>query len=546
MIDLIQHAIRVLKRTPWLSVMWILGAISILFSAIYFVAGAEKAVDLAFADETAYMSRGLSIPQTGLPPAASSSGYSMWYLILSNITDNPVDLFYFNYKLLTVLIPFLLFAVLWRSGVQIFPAYFLSIWALVAYANFAIQPKVTHFATALILVTLLLASLPNSLCASLAVAAIGSLITSYVRPEFFSLFLLLALACIGCIFLRKENRRLRLLLLVGVPVISILFLSILGFPAFVNDEGRSMCAFGQQFAIRWVVDAKSSLDPALDWQEIISINFGGAESIGDALRTNPSAFFIHISRNILELPQFFWRLISGHFPLFKDFVLADSETGIVIAFFVAMGGVFAWPSLRSLSKRLKLHYRIIILGILFTATALLPSIIMYPRSHYMIIPTCLVFFLVGFLLCGEQWRTSAPTVSVLSACIIMASPFLILPIKRSVNPHIMRPNLATVLAIRSLNISKPVYLLDAEGGYNIYSGKNFTRVSHHHKKKSFNVFMNKKGINAIVVSRGLMYRYSKDPEWREFLQQYPKRGFIRKDISNSGRILLIHRNLISR
>jgi hypothetical protein len=539
----------VTSRVPLSGLVWLLGGVLLFITGWCFVAGAECAVDLAFADEVSYMSLGLNIARDGLPSAANSVFYSVWYLMLHACsgTDH-VGLFYLNYLGLTVLIPVLLYLVLLRVGARFLVAFLSSVWVLIALANFAIQPKVTHFAAALVLFTLFLSSMPRSTQAGLAIAALGALLVSYVRPEFFLLFLVLGLTCIGWSvreWLRVRSFRccwaaVAVLLVAGIAFV------LLGLPAFGDDDGRSMCAFGQHFGIRWVVEARSPLNPAVDWKAIVAQNFGDAESIGAAARANPRAFFLHLIANLRDLPRFWWRLAWGHYPL--------SRSGGAADVWMALGGVgcmaalFLWPSLQSIRARFRRSGRTICIAVGFLVLGVLPSVIMYPRPHYMILPTVLMAIIITFCLCGEQWASIRTSITVLSFCAALAVPFLVTPIRASINPRAVRPNFSTVECIKSFGVSKPVALLDAEGGYEFYSGDLFSRVSHYKKDVPFETFMADNVINGIVVSAGLMrdVRYVKDPEWQKFLREYPSRGFVRKDVPGVGRSVLIHRAALGR
>ena len=64
----------------------------------------ESVLDIALYDETSYLYRGLLIPN-GFPSAEAAPLYALWYYLLSLLQHDAIDLYFLNYKLMTVLPP---------------------------------------------------------------------------------------------------------------------------------------------------------------------------------------------------------------------------------------------------------------------------------------------------------------------------------------------------------------------------------------------------------------------------------------------------------
>ena len=89
-------------------------------------------------------------------------------------------------------------------------------------------------------------------------------------------------------------------------------------------------------------------------------------------------------------------------------------------------------------------------------------------------------------------------------------------------------------------------MLDAEGGFNIYAGDNYSKVVEFNKNLPFEQFIQEKKLNMIVESALLRKEpsFKHDPEWHAFLENYSKAGFERLSIPHTDRILFVHKSLL--
>ncbi len=536
------------KVAPWEGIAWVFGGIALFAVSLRYFHGAERAVDIALSDETFYMARGLWIMRDGMPLASMAPFYSLWYYLLSLcVRGDAASLFYLNYMSLTILLPILLYLVLWRVGVRFLAAFMLSSWLLVCYVNFPIQPKVTHWAAAVTLATLFFSSLASPSITGWGVGAVGALLVSYIRPEFFILFLFLSVVCLClCVYQRRELRGRRLRGIIGCVLISGIILGCIGRPAFKDDAGRGIWAFSQYFGMRWVPRTGSHLNPATDWKKIRDINFGPVNTFFGAVRANPSAVINHVTINVCEFPGAWWRLVCRHLPLFRGGLFGDVEGGVIGWILTILAVLFVLPSLLSVRARSVRYGRTVLLAGLFLGPALLSSLLMYPVPHFMGVTTVTLFLLAGFILCGDQWKWGGGYTLTLSVMCVLFVCFFATPLSRSIHPQMQRPNFAVIQFIKKFDIKEPVNLLEGVGGFHIYLGENFRMVSHFRKDEPFRSYASKNDINAIVLDRNVMQcrQYAQDPEWQDFLKNYQKGGFVGMDIPDSGRALLIKREFL--
>ncbi|HOT74731.1 MAG TPA: hypothetical protein PK467_03005 [Candidatus Wallbacteria bacterium] len=97
-----------------------------------------------------------------------------------------------------------------------------------------------------------------------------------------------------------------------------------------------------------------------------------------------------------------------------------------------------------------------------------------------------------------------------------------------------------------MKITGHVNMLEAEGGYYIYIGDNFNWVSPDKKNINFNLFIENEKINMIVVSDQLSMdrRFRDDKQWRAFVKNCAKEGFVKFKISSSDKTIIVKSDLI--
>jgi hypothetical protein len=97
-----------------------------------------------------------------------------------------------------------------------------------------------------------------------------------------------------------------------------------------------------------------------------------------------------------------------------------------------------------------------------------------------------------------------------------------------------------------MHISKPVNILEAEGGFDIYMGDNFVRIGESEKSVGFLEFLKTRKVGMVVVTRLLAtdVRFKRDPEWQGFLQKYEDFGFVRVPVPDSETQVIVRKDLL--
>jgi hypothetical protein len=522
--------------------------IDLVFFAILLLAGwkysfgLENWLDIGLADESAYLFRGASAWRDGLPSAENAPLYALWYLFLAWLEPNRVALYYLNYTLLTFLPPLALYVLLRRYAVTPLISLATAFFLLISAANFLTWPKVNHLALLLIFCVLIGMSFLRCPVRRFTIAAGSALLCAYIRPEFFLAFIILLIAVLGATLLDLKRRQFHNLTFVLVMLISLGALLLWwGIP--VGSGNRSFVAFGQHFALNWLTWTSSDLSPWTDWQAIIAQNFGNSRSAWEAIRSNPVLFIEHVVFNMQRIPRLLINAFFVHPALLLPESLRRYETYVLIVAVIIYLGT-TWRNWIAYCKGGYKTYgcELVIYGC-YILPALLASVVIFPRQHYMLTWAVLVGTLLAISIFHKNTQRVEFSLPHLIAGLLVIA---ITPSASSFFNSQLQPNKATIQFIASLDIEQQVQLLEAEGGYHYYLSDNFERVVQYEKEDHFGAFYDEYDINMIVLSEGLQRdsRFRDDQEWHTFLNTYPEMGYTMIEIPKTNRQLLLDQDLL--
>ncbi|MEX1015061.1 MAG: hypothetical protein WDZ80_07960, partial [Candidatus Paceibacterota bacterium] len=439
----------------------------LLFSGWKYTYGLKDFLDIYLYDESYYLYTGVKLTSLGLPVADGGLFYSIWYYSLSLLQPDNIELYYLNFTIITILSPILLYLVLRRYYVQIIPSLLVSFFFLISYANFPMLPKVSHFSLLVVLLSLVFISyVKKSLLNSLAIASIGALLSSYIRPELFLVFILLSLIYIGSLVytFNRQNRSVFTILGVFILVSGGLILS-LGIPF---GENRSIVAFGQHFALNWIDwTNEHQLSAWTNWEEIIYLNFGNIHSVKEALFANPRIFFDHIFANIFNTIKSLNELIGLFFYhenifLPQKFIKIEAYILLVLVAAYIVKTRDLWFS--QLNNRIKGNQNLLIILGCYLLISFIPIIIIYPRPHYFLLPGVIMMLILAILVFENEDKNSKfmgyKKMVLLCLIVISITPFASGYWTTTEN----RPNIITISFIETLQINEEVNMLLADGG----------------------------------------------------------------------------------
>lgn len=525
----------------------VLIAVFILLTGWVYTFQIEQFLDIGLYDESIYLRRGVSLPVSGFPLAQDAPLYASWYYLLSLFQPDRVELYYLNFKAMTVLPVLLWFLFLRINHIPRLVAVSVSFLFLMSAANFITWPKVSHFAIMVLFLGLILSSLLKTPIAKLSVAIVFVLLASFARPEFFLAFLglsILAGLLVFSAFRQEKLRSVRLPMFLTV-MLCLALLLYLGLP--MGSGNRDMMAFGQHYSLNWVGWTGADLNPWTNWETIVQKDFGDVTSPLGAFASNPSAFLRHVYSNLHQIVPRVSIVFFNGYPGGSQSTLAAAVIVLIALTVLLTNRKFLVSRLQMIRENGK--ESLLLLGIL--AVFLLPSLVcvvaLYPRDHYLLILVLLSISAVLVVLLRDitSPQSILHNTGTILICIVVVA--LLRPISTEVMAQ-KQPNLEVIMFLKSLTITEPVRILEAEGGYGIYVGDNYTRIAEYDKESGFSSFLEKYSINMIVLSDGLRNdtRFKDDAEWVAFLDNPRSEDFVSLNVPElENRTILVQESLLN-
>ncbi|MBL7947026.1 MAG: hypothetical protein JNN32_13260 [Flavobacteriales bacterium] len=489
-------------------------------------------LDIGLYDETAYLQRGAWIDKQGLPTADMAPLYSLWYRSLQFIVSDPIQRYFANYAFTMAALPVLAFALLRISRVALLPSLVTGVFVLLSNSNVLNWPRVSVFALIILLIGLILFLRSERRDRGWFAITAATAVVQFIRPEF-----ALSLMVLGALWLFDLVRRKRGggLITWSYPLAALVLIAALfvwlGNP-FAN--GRSMIAFGQHYALNVIDAGETHVDPWTNWETIAQKDLGTTESLTNALRNAPDRVVWHVLRNVSQALPTWARMYlpAGARMTWHAWVLLIISAAALL---IQVQRVRRAPS--------DAFMRILPIVGALCLPALLSAIVIHPRQHYLLFPAVLLLLmLVRSAYRPRPARTSGtiPWVPGLAALLLMG-----LHLGRPIAPQ-GRPNLATIHALRSITSTKPMIILEADGGYDAYLPPGTERIKAQAITTGFSDLLNDSAVNIIVSSPRLErdHRFLEDPEWRHFRDGGYRSAFNEVAVRGTTTRLFVRRSIL--
>ena len=439
--------------------------------------------------------------------------FQLWFFWIYRLVPDATKTYYVSMQLVGILTPLFIFLLLRRMQVTRWLAALTAAFFLASYAVWTAEPRVGSF-TALVLVFLWWAlSLIKKRWQRFVGMAFGSLMLAYSRPEFFLITMMLGFlipAYLVFSFLKGKltfNKRNYIFLAVSLSLI-LLFLVTWGVPF---STERSIYAYGQHY-LRTVKNCDiSEASPDMAWEEVLAQDFGGVQSIGEALRENPAGFRNHIFCNFKIFPRRFLKVAfssgwGSSWLLIRTWIA-----------FVIFRLIVSWNEIKKrfiwLWGQDFFYFGLFPLGVL-----MLDVFIIFPREHYLSIFSVIVWILTitlfGKLSATEQnnWRQSI----AIGFCLLLLVPSMGAMFDYSIP---QKPVLKTVETVRALELKEPIRLFATPpfkiNRSEVYFEDNYYHIGYKPVEIPFDEYIASEEPNVIVITRGGL-DLGDDPSWLAF------------------------------
>ena len=536
----------------------IIALVVLIASGLKILYNVGARLDLPLNDEAFYIYRGLTIPVTGWHNSDWGMLYSLWYWFLSLFISDPIQLFYFNFKLTAIIPPLMFFVLLRKNKVQPNPALLISWMLMISLGNMMTIPRVTHLGLILLIAPLFFINPEKKMLVSGWFLILFLLLASYIRPEFM-LAAILALGFMGYHTLRKYKLYSPGLLIIGWLVV-ILVISALAYffrlPWLMDQSHRGFYALCQHFAFNYSVWNPGTGNSWYQTHEIIQKVFGTANSYSDLITGNPLQLLKHFCYNGL----LFVKYIFGISFIHNNILLPNSSRLMMYIegaiMFVGFVGWAIWTCIRNkdiVKKNFRLNRKLFLLFLFIGLPAVFGSIIIYPRWHYMIV---IIYFLLAFVSIlifsrnkfnqdGKYWQLVGILIFLFSrpfstAWFDTSSKIPQTGISQEVK------KVVNEVKDKADTDKKTHFILDSQTGMGIYMMPAIQPVYNYQKTTSLSNFLLGNRIDMILVDSNFTfspaYKLFKH-EWPYFIQYPYKFGFKIDPISISGYTLFVQDSL---
>lgn len=501
--------------------------------------GVEAVLDLGLWDEADYLHRALMLPTSGLPDPEWGPLYSLWYYALSFFWPDPVALYYANARLLILMTSVAGYAFLRHLGAR---PWFALAGAGVYLLSMAphVQPRPTLLSFFILLVALCAALRAGSREDACARLGMGLLIASFARPEYFLSFLLVS-ALLGVWLVRGRGpRALRTAALYGVSFA--VLVALMGNP-FGNTSNRRFYAFCQHFADGYSKrTGRVEVNPWAQCNAVLRPVFGDADTLGAALRANPSEFFAHLRWNVENHPRESLEvfasgyngrpLMPGTGPWTREHVghlLLIALLGLPVVVLA-----WRWRRLPGALRQPRVVGALLAVGVVLLP-GLLSSVLLQPRHHYLVLQGVMGVAVLVALATAVRGpdapegtsRRGLALCALLAAVVVLAVPDL--GHRQGWGSPPERQVLQRVRTLQTLGLGARVAsgssigVLDTQGGLPVYLGAPFRRIPVWTMRagESLSQYLRREQVDLVFLDDRMRQepRFANDPALEAFLAE---------------------------
>lgn len=527
-----------------------LGILLLSLLGLLLVYNLPDRLDLRFGDETTYLGSGLSFSIPFKGGAQWGPIYAAWYAFWNLFISKALDLYYFNWALLSVLAGVATFLFFRSLQVSFWASTWLAALFMFSGENIPLDPKISIFPFSLLLLGLFVIQNYRSTLSDFTKFVIISstaLVCSYARPEFYLSFLIGAIVAV--IFFIKEGKtrtKSTLPVLISFVVLIITLHGLFKNPMLSGDGDRSAVAFQQHFVTNYCIWNNIPEPPTIQQQLALFHKVLGkdVETVTDALVQQPAYTFKHLTFNLINTLKANLGNLTD--VLYKTLWSGWSSSYRSILYVLILLPFLIFLDYKKTVQRLKQYTRNDGIEVAALLILLLPSLIasllIFPRVHYLVFHLLVSFRVIGYIL--EKLTFKWPTTifaSKFSALSIVAAIALALFVGINyllTNKPQPTPTADSIRYITQLNPKQHLNVLERHW-YRVFLPYPTTWVQvEEYTDKTFVDFIHRKNINFILMTADMQTYFANDPGFNSFLSNYKAYGFEKNNSNSEGAYLL--------
>lgn len=510
--------------------------ISLIFIGYKLTAPVNTYWDIIAADEISYLKLGKNL----FKEVQFDWGfmYNLWYKFLSLFQHSTVSLYYFNYRVLMIGIPVLLFICLVVYNVPTLIAFVIAYLFLISKLHLTTWPFVSDFCSVLILSYFILIKWIKDIGIKSLVLSFFCLLLYLTRPEYMLAFIP---AVAYAFYVNKSNKTRWLALL--------LFIAIVGYVGSqttkIEGVDRAFFAYAQHYAITYKIWHKNSPLDIYGYIKMAPKIFGKSYTLLGSICYNP----IEAVRHIATVTGFYLlTLIKSVEDLllpaywFKSIGKLKHVLFVLVVFFFFM---FYRKNKSAIIFRPFTFVNFSIL--LFFVAAAIPNFLIGYTPHYLQLHFILYVFLFS-VLWFNNYALFIKTRWFLGLAILL---YILTPNLKNYNfqqvdayEYKNVPIQKMAAFVNKTNNGKAHCLLAYQTNIHfVFDGNNFTGIDVFSINKPFLQFIVERKVDFIYVNRQLLTdeKLNKDNEWKMFFNNPEKYHFIKQVLPKTENYLLIKR-----
>lgn len=431
--------------------------------------GLEQHMDVMFWDESLYLSRGMSMFK--YIPRDWGPSYSLWYKMLSFLFSDRLELYYFNFKLTTILISVSFFLLLMACGVQRILAFVFSVFFLSSFINMPLWPRVSHYCIIVLIAGILMAKYQKSIVAKFVFYSFALLVCAFARPELFLPFLVCFVLTYLFFFATiKQRNKYDIALVAGLTLFFLVLYKFFKTPLNNGDSTRGIGVFLQHFAMNYVQWHHSNTVFWLDYPDILKENFKNATSLKEMIEVNPALIKHHILSNGYHYCTQTAKIVFSFFaPIFTKKI-----HWLCLMVSIMLFGVYFSFTKTIKDKRKKVfslakdNLFTLLVVFLFALPSFIVCIYAYPRQHYLLLQVPFMLLLIGLAISSITVEIYKSAQKIVVVAVVW---FFVMPVSEDFDYFRMFRNEESLANQKSLKYIKQhytskdtIHIFDLEGG----------------------------------------------------------------------------------
>lgn len=482
--------------------------------------------DIGLWDETNYLLAGINQTNVSLD---YSPAYTRFFGFVNWLTGNPQTSYFLGRTLAaTLLIASTCYLAFLITNNKLFS---LLVLTFLTSTNITHPwPAVTTFAISFVFLSVIASiKLRNYLIISHALL----LIAVAARIELYPLLLLLPILLISQISKVPEFRQVGFINLSGILLLSFVFIHKFGVP---KQNGKLFDAYIAHEQLQRSLNPQNGvLDPWSTFKSLVDDKYQGASTMSDIILKNFEAFTNHIATNLNLFPSWLKGTI-----LFADGTQKHLAvfSCILLVFYIIINIYNA----RSTIKHLKTTFTQPDLILLTSAFAIYVtvSIVIFPRSHYLLPLTSLSILILSYVIPknSSSFEKSTHKLSSLFLILIMLCSSAVSGLNYFQNTSDKAPIKRTIEALNGIEIHS-FKILDTDNGYCTYVKRKCEEFDFSlAREANLSDFIETNDINTIVLNRRLLDNLKETNKLSDF-ERLVSNDWTRIEVLNNPELSII-------